>query len=156
MRALASQGLDPGISSPLDLGRRRPWCDPGSDDIGNTEYLLPRNGVAVVRYDPLTERLALGRPARFRKPTRLLMAARGLFRFVPASAGAMMETERSYERYRELQSYVGWSDDDVGRIVAAGPILEPHLPVLIDDFYDEIERHPGARKVITGGAPQIE
>jgi len=30
------------------------------------------------------------------------------------------------------------------------------LPILIDDFYAEIERHPRARKVITGGQAQIE
>ncbi len=38
----------------------------------------------------------------------------------------------------------------------AAPALEPHLPALIDDFYAEIERHPDARKVITGGQAQIE
>src|SRR5207237_2616754 len=32
----------------------------------------------------------------------------------------------------------------------------PYPPGLIDDFYDEIERHPDARKVITGGQAQIE
>src|SRR5262249_31110793 len=49
-----------------------------------------------------------------------------------------------------------WSDDDVQRIVAAAPLLEPYLVTLIDDFYNEIERHPDARKVITGGPAQIE
>ena len=53
-----------------------------------------------------------------------------------------MTTDRFRDRYRELQSYVGWGDDDVRRIVAAAPLLEPHLPALIDDFYAEIERHP--------------
>ena len=36
------------------------------------------------------------------------------------------------------------------------PLLEPCFAALIDDFYDEIERHPDARKVITGGPAQIE
>src|SRR5207253_9074686 len=42
------------------------------------------------------------------------------------------------------------------RVRAVAPLLEPCLPPLIDDFYEEIERHPGARQVITGGAAQIE
>ena len=67
-----------------------------------------------------------------------------------------MTTDRFHDRYRELQSYVGWGDEDVRRIVAAAPLLEPHLPALIDDFYAEIERHPETRRVITGGPVQIE
>jgi signal transduction histidine kinase len=69
---------------------------------------------------------------------------------------AQMDAARLFERYRELQSYVGWTDADRERIVASGPLLEAHLDGLIADFYDEIERHPGARKVITGGPGQIE
>lgn len=67
-----------------------------------------------------------------------------------------MSTEQFLDRYRELQSYVGWGEDDVKRVVAAAPLLEPYLQALIDDFYDEIERHPDARKVITGGQAQID
>jgi signal transduction histidine kinase len=68
----------------------------------------------------------------------------------------MREADRLFERYRELQSYVGWADDDAGRIVAAAPLLEPYLGELIDDFYDEIQRHPNAVKVVTGGQAQID
>jgi signal transduction histidine kinase len=67
-----------------------------------------------------------------------------------------MDADPLYNRYRELQSYVGWTDADVKRIVAAAPLLEPYLQPLIDDFYDEIERHRDARQVITGGPAQIE
>ena len=67
-----------------------------------------------------------------------------------------MDPGRLFDRYRELQSYVGWTGADAERIVAAAPLLEPYLPALIDDFYAEIERHPEARKVITGGQAQIE
>jgi two-component system, NtrC family, sensor kinase len=67
-----------------------------------------------------------------------------------------MDGERLFARYRELQEYVGWTPIDAERIVAAGPMLEPFLGVLIDDFYAEIERHADARKVITGGCAQIE
>jgi signal transduction histidine kinase len=51
---------------------------------------------------------------------------------------------------------VSWTDADAERIIAAAPLLEPYLLLLINDFYDEIERHPDARKVITGGPAQIE
>ncbi len=67
-----------------------------------------------------------------------------------------MDEDRLYTRYRELQAYVGWTDADAERIVAAAPILEPCLIDLVDDFYAEIERHPKARKVITGGQQQID
>jgi signal transduction histidine kinase len=63
---------------------------------------------------------------------------------------------RLKERYRELQAYIGWCDDDARRIVACAPLLNPQLPALIDDFYAEIGRHPDAWKAITGGPEQIE
>jgi signal transduction histidine kinase len=67
-----------------------------------------------------------------------------------------MDSARLFERYRELQLYVGWTESDRQRVVAAAPLLEPFLRGLIDDFYAEIERHPDALKVITGGPAQIE
>jgi signal transduction histidine kinase len=67
-----------------------------------------------------------------------------------------MDTDQFYNRYCELQSYVGWSEADAKRVVAAAPLLEPYLLALIDDFYDEIQLHAGARRVITGGPAQIE
>jgi two-component system, NtrC family, sensor kinase len=70
--------------------------------------------------------------------------------------GGIVDTDRLFERYRELQTYVGWTDDDAERVVATAALLEPYLHVLIDDFYDEIQRHPNALKVITGGQAQID
>jgi signal transduction histidine kinase len=67
-----------------------------------------------------------------------------------------MDSDRLFDRYRELQSYVGWTETDAARVAAAGSLLESYLLGLIDDFYEEIERHPNARKVITGGLGQIE
>jgi signal transduction histidine kinase len=61
-----------------------------------------------------------------------------------------------FRRYQELQQYVGWTEEDARRVRSVAAALEPHLPVLIDDFYAEIERHPEARKVITGGPQQVE
>jgi signal transduction histidine kinase len=67
-----------------------------------------------------------------------------------------MNPEKLYERYHELQQYVGWSDEDAERVHSVAQRLDPYLPALIDDFYAEIDRHPDARKVITGGAAQVE
>jgi len=61
-----------------------------------------------------------------------------------------------FERYRRLQQYVGWTRDDAERLRRVGPLLDRRLPVLIDDFYAEIERHPETRQVVTGGAAQVE
>ena len=60
-------------------------------------------------------------------------------------------------RYQELQSYVGWTSEDAqAQFVIAGSELTHQLPFLIDDFYDEINRHPATREVLTGGQPQID
>ncbi len=67
----------------------------------------------------------------------------------------MIDAGGLYERYKELQSYVGWTEEDARRVAATATLLEPYLYALIEDFYAEIERHPNARKVITGGAEQI-
>src|SRR6516162_2109421 len=67
-----------------------------------------------------------------------------------------MDPEAIFRRYQGLQEYVGWTEDDARRVQSLAGLLEPHFRPLIDDFYDVIQRHPGARKVITGGAAQIE
>ena len=60
-----------------------------------------------------------------------------------------------FERYKELQAYVGWTDDDAGRIKSVAAIVEANTDVLIEDFYAEIQRHPEASRVFTGGQAQI-
>lgn len=67
-----------------------------------------------------------------------------------------MNPDELFGRYQELQQYVCWTEEDAGRVQSVAGVLEPHLAPLIDDFYAEIERHPEARKVITGGAAQTE
>jgi signal transduction histidine kinase len=66
-----------------------------------------------------------------------------------------MPYEKSFRLYRELQSYVGWTADDAGRVASIAELIEPDIGPLIDDFYAEIDRHPEARKVITGGPAQV-
>jgi signal transduction histidine kinase len=63
--------------------------------------------------------------------------------------------EDVYRRYQELQVWVGWTEESARRVAATAELLAPHLTALIDDFYDEIGRHPNASKVITGGPEQI-
>ncbi len=60
----------------------------------------------------------------------------------------------AFRRYQELQQYVGWTEADAHRVRSIGPSLIPAFEALIDDFYAEIERHPEASKVITGGPEQ--
>jgi signal transduction histidine kinase len=61
----------------------------------------------------------------------------------------------AFERYQELQRYVGWTEFDAARVKQAGQVLGSGFAVLIDDFYAEIKQHPHALKVITGGEEQI-
>jgi hypothetical protein len=60
-----------------------------------------------------------------------------------------------FARYRDLQTYVGWSDEDATRIRTVAEYVRHRMHLLVDDFYEEIERHPDASRVITGGAAQI-
>lgn len=66
------------------------------------------------------------------------------------------ERRRRLGRYRHLQDYVAWSPQDAQRIRQLNPLLSPRFSELVDDFYQEIERHPQALRVLTGGAEQIQ
>jgi two-component system NtrC family sensor kinase len=67
-----------------------------------------------------------------------------------------MTPDARFQRYQDLQQYVGWTADDARNVGSVSALLGPRLGALVDDFYAEIERHPDARKVITGGAAQID
>jgi len=60
-----------------------------------------------------------------------------------------------FERYRQLQQFVRWSDKDQQRIPTIARLLTPRLPELIEDFYAVIQRDPTAFGVITGGGDQL-
>jgi two-component system sensor kinase FixL len=60
-----------------------------------------------------------------------------------------------YLRYRDLEAYVGWSEEDAARIRRNADFVRRRMHLLIDDFYSEIERHAEAAKVITGGTEQV-
>jgi two-component system sensor kinase FixL len=62
---------------------------------------------------------------------------------------------RLFQRFKDLQAYVGWTQDDAARIKSVANIIDAGMDALIDDFYVEIQRHAEAARVITGGQPQI-
>ena len=66
-----------------------------------------------------------------------------------------MNSDSIFQRYQSLLQFVDWRDDDRARVVAAAKLLAPAFGDLVDDFYNEIQRHPAAVKVITGGAEQV-
>lgn len=58
-------------------------------------------------------------------------------------------------RYRELQRYVGWTEGDAQSVASVAGLIGPYLVGLVEDFYEEIARHPQAQHVITGGEAQV-
>jgi len=86
----------------------------------------------------------------------LSRASAGRWVFFVGRWARTMQSEELFRRYQELQRYVGWTAADAERISAAAPLVAPHFAAMIDDFYDEIQKHEDARKVITGGQAQIE
>jgi signal transduction histidine kinase len=67
-----------------------------------------------------------------------------------------VDAEALFRRYQELQRYVGWTEEDAQLMRKLGPLVSVAFGELVEDFYTEIDRHPEARRVITGGAAQIE
>ncbi|HMF18890.1 MAG TPA: protoglobin domain-containing protein [Gemmataceae bacterium] len=66
-----------------------------------------------------------------------------------------MNADALFRRYQELQRYVNWKADDAALVTELSATVEPLFPALVDDFYAEIQKHPDALKVITGGQEQI-
>ena len=60
----------------------------------------------------------------------------------------MTSHENFYQRYLELEDYVGWTVRDE-RIADVAPSVFPLSTAIVEDFYAEIDKHPNARKVIT-------
>jgi hypothetical protein len=64
-------------------------------------------------------------------------------------------SSKLFQRYKDLQAYVGWTADDAARIRKFAHVIESRIDALIDDFYAEILRHSETARVITGGEEQI-
>ena len=67
-----------------------------------------------------------------------------------------MQPDDLFQWFQSIQGYVGWVEGDEERIRAGGAVVLPYLQTLIDDFYEEIEKHEEARRKVTGGKEQIE
>lgn len=59
------------------------------------------------------------------------------------------------EQFEDAKRYVGFDEACSRALRDFHPIAESRLSPIIDDFYETIDRHPAARAVITGGAPQV-
>ena len=46
--------------------------------------------------------------------------------------------------YEEVKQYVGFSTRDSELLRSFLPVVKPHLPRIIDHFYDTLARNPGA------------
>ncbi len=55
----------------------------------------------------------------------------------------------------EMKDWTHFTDADADALRDAFPVIEPHLPRIIDRYYEEIQRHPGASAVLDGPA-QVE
>lgn len=66
-----------------------------------------------------------------------------------------LRVDELFERYQDIQRYVGWTQADAERVHAVAPLVESSFIELIDDFYREIAEHEATRRVITGGDVQI-
>lgn len=67
-----------------------------------------------------------------------------------------LRVDELFERYQDIQRYVGWTQLDADRVFAAGPFVESSFEELVDDFYRAIGEHEATRSVITGGDAQID
>ncbi|MBC7820650.1 MAG: hypothetical protein IAG10_27510 [Planctomycetaceae bacterium] len=67
-----------------------------------------------------------------------------------------LRVDELFERYQDIQRYVGWTQADAERVRAAAPLVESSFIELSDDFYREISEHEATRRVITGGDAQVQ
>jgi two-component system sensor histidine kinase HydH len=58
--------------------------------------------------------------------------------------------------FESLKAYVGFDEQASAALLRVRDVMAPHFRPIIDDFYDTIAAHPGARSAITGGPAQIE
>lgn len=63
---------------------------------------------------------------------------------------------RGEHLFDEIKRYVGFGPEDEALLRALKPRVAPHVYRIIDDFYDHILGHSGARGSITGGDAQVQ
>lgn len=67
-----------------------------------------------------------------------------------------LRIDELFQRYQDIQRYVGWTQADADRVHRAAPLAESAFVELVDDFYREIAEHEETRRVITGGDDQVQ
>ncbi|MFI5306971.1 MAG: sensor histidine kinase, partial [Polyangiales bacterium] len=58
--------------------------------------------------------------------------------------------------FDEMKRYVSFGEAEQRTLRELGPLLEPRLGPVVDEFYARIERHPRALAVISGGPAQVQ
>ncbi len=58
--------------------------------------------------------------------------------------------------FEEMKQYIAFGDEDAAHLRALAQCVDPGLPAVVDRFYREVQSHPTARRVLTGGATQAE
>jgi two-component system sensor histidine kinase HydH len=58
--------------------------------------------------------------------------------------------------FDEMKRYMRFGSTEEQALCELGPLIEPHIGLVIDEFYARIEEHPGAMAVISGGAAQVQ
>ena len=58
--------------------------------------------------------------------------------------------------FEEMKSYVGFTADDAAAVAGLADKIRPHIPEIVERFYDVLLQHPGARLIFSGGDAQIE
>lgn len=67
-----------------------------------------------------------------------------------------VRVDELFQRYQDIQKYVGWTPRDADLVMRAGKLVEPSFAELVDDFYRELGEHEETRRVITGGEAQVQ
>lgn len=67
-----------------------------------------------------------------------------------------MRRKMGGELFREMKRYIEFDDADAEALAALLNPLAPMLPGVVDEFYAAIERHPEARRFLTGGQTQVK
>jgi signal transduction histidine kinase len=67
---------------------------------------------------------------------------------VPSSPGSESFIE-------EMKRYLHFHKEEAELLRMLGPLMERHLPEMAEKFYAQIPHHPGASRVFTGGAAQV-
>jgi signal transduction histidine kinase len=57
--------------------------------------------------------------------------------------------------FAELKRYIGFDDRDASNVHSLAPVVADHLPAVVDRFYGEILRFPGAKEVLAEGPQQV-